>query len=811
MPRSTKEKTPKVVKTFPVKKLPSLLKKTYTEKKLNKKILKKLYIPADKTYVKGLFKDAGTNKKGAALFCIPKDQTFTKKELSRLKKLTKEIKKQKGRFRIVPFIAAAGFIVALGLGFTLTKNIIAKKVITSSVESITGARCDVKAVDIKIIKSSFKLDGLEVANKNEPMKNLFSISNITFDFDLVQLLKAKFVVDEISVNGVEINSDRTYDGTLPPKKAKKIEKQKQKEKEQSPMFKELQEKSNASLASVQDTLTKTFSQYEPSNMLNNYYSNLKTPAMAQQVQAEITALTQKYTELPAKLDAEVKKAEEALTSVQNINFDELMKNPIELKSSINLKALEELQKLQSTADMSKPENITKALELTNKLGIKNPNDITKMVEVKPSATVQETLNKLNDTYKSVTDMKNQAVAYSNELQSDSKKATNLVNQIQTAIAEDTNYVQTEINKITSLTLDDGANFITGTLDSVLCQLLGKYYPYFNKATDYLADMKTTKKDKKATTTSRVRAAGRNVYYKKDTVPKVWIKKVAASGTDFAASIVDISSNMDFTGKPAIADAKVKIKGLEHKAKVTVDTRTTVENPLVTADYLCDSIPVKIPSSYFGDTPGIPCIENSNAALNCILKIFNEQEFSLEGKSKFTNAKFSTIAFEPAFVSDIYTSILSQINEMSLNFKTAYTNAKGLTIDLTSNIDKIFASALEKEIQKQLGALKSKVEAEVVAKLNEMTNGIFGEMNSLSGIQNQVTNYTSSLTNITNKVGNTNTGFNKQVNSSITSKQDELVKSVTVNKSPAQSQIESKKADVQKQTQNEVKNQLKKLF
>ena len=45
-----------------MKKIPSLFRKKYTAKKLEKKIYKRLYVPDDKKYVKSLFSEV--EKKG---------------------------------------------------------------------------------------------------------------------------------------------------------------------------------------------------------------------------------------------------------------------------------------------------------------------------------------------------------------------------------------------------------------------------------------------------------------------------------------------------------------------------------------------------------------------------------------------------------------------------------------------------------------------------------------------------------------------------------------------------------------------------
>ena len=185
-------KAPKELKTYPVKKLPKIYKKTYTQKQLDKKLLKKLYIPQDQKYVQDLFKESGKNKKDVALYSVPKDALFEKKEVARLTTIAAEIKQNKGRVKLVPLFATIAFIAAVIIALTLTKNLITRKVITSTCESIFEAKCDIDYLNISFIKSTFNMKGWQVANKKEPMKNLFSVESMTFDFDMNQLLKARF-------------------------------------------------------------------------------------------------------------------------------------------------------------------------------------------------------------------------------------------------------------------------------------------------------------------------------------------------------------------------------------------------------------------------------------------------------------------------------------------------------------------------------------------------------------------------------------------------------------------------------------------
>ena len=74
-----KTKVPKIEKKYPRSKLPSIFKKAYSSKKFEGKIEKKLYVPADKTYISSLFKQS-KDKKGRDVLRVPAECEFTKKE-----------------------------------------------------------------------------------------------------------------------------------------------------------------------------------------------------------------------------------------------------------------------------------------------------------------------------------------------------------------------------------------------------------------------------------------------------------------------------------------------------------------------------------------------------------------------------------------------------------------------------------------------------------------------------------------------------------------------------------------------------------
>ena len=698
-----KQKEPKELKTYPVAKLPKLFKKTYTQKQLDKKILGKLFIPEDKKYIASLFVESGKNKKDVALFAVPKDSLFEKKELNRLSTIAAEIKENKGRIKFLPLIATIAFIAAVVVGLSLTKNLIARKVITSTCESIFEAKCDIDYLNISFFKSTFQMKGWQVANKKQPMKNLFSVESITFDFDMLQLLKARFVANELSILGVDTNTDRKYSGDITAKRLAKIQKKKEKQakkkakqNEKSAFMVSLDSKKDAAMSTIKDSVSDLFDQYNPEKILKDCQEQLQTPAVSKQVQEQAKTLAEKYKNKPDEIKQKLETVKKSSDAITNLDINSLQNNPTKIKE-----ALDTISSLKSNLDSLKKDADT-ALK---------------------------------------------------DIQSDVNGVSGLTTQIQNAVANDKGIVDTQIKKFTSINLDTGKNFITGTFDSVIYQLLGKYYPYYTMAVDKLMQAKNNgkNKEKKKKSYTIARDAGRNVLYKNDSAPKFWIKKAAGSGPAFAFDATDLTNNMDLTGKPSVANISASFLNIDHNAKVTVDTRKDSTAPLVLANYNCDKLSLAYPSSKFGDVPGLPGIDSSKTKLDFILKVYENDGFDLSGTGYFTELVLSAPSFEPEFVSTIYMNTLAKINSMKLGLEAGYTNSSGVNLKLITDVDKQFMTAFTAEMMNQLGAIKDKVQAQLLEKINEYTNGALGEINNFNSISEKLTGYKKNIDDIYAKV------------------------------------------------------------
>ena len=728
-----------------MKKIPSLFRKKYTAKKLEKKIYKKLYVPDDKKYVKSLFTEV--EKKGAKqipIYAIPADKAeqLAKKDMKRLKLLAKQIKSQKGRVNFVPLIVTIAFIVAIPVCFSMFKNVIIKKALTVVCENIFEAKTDIEKVDFKFLDSSLKIKKVEIANKNDYMKNLVDIGSITIDFDLGQLLRKRFVADELSVLDVNTGTERTTSGELPPAKEKKIKKQKEKaEKEasESKLGKALSDKKAVAADSLQKNITGLFNQFNPETLMQNYAAQLQTPAISTQVQEQIPQIVAKWQAKPAEVQKTVDELQKSVNEIMAFDFSSVQNNPLKIK---------------------------------------------------------EFIESLDSTYKNIDKVKNDANGVLNSFNADIAEADGLRKTVQNAVTHDMNFANSEINKIKSLNVSDGTKLISGMFENVACDVLGKYYPYAMKGVDYLLELKSkqaskpktekTKKEKKKYSVKR--APGRDIFYRQDKVPALWIKKMAGSGPNFFAQASDIASNQDIINKPAKIDFNMDLWNLQHTAKLVVDFRTETKEPLVRADYGLKNIPLNIPAEKFGEYPGVPSFD-AKCAVDAILKIFDDEGFEITGKGLLTDLKISTVPFEPEYASKIYSSVMGRINTVRASMTSGFTLSGGLNMALDSDADVQVITSIKKEMEAQLAGIKENLKSELTKRINEASGGALSQFGSLGDIKSK----------LTGSVGQAN-GYEKQL---------------TQKRSEAEKQMKGKADEATKKATDSAKkelgNQLKKLF
>ncbi|HPX25869.1 MAG TPA: cell envelope integrity protein TolA, partial [Treponemataceae bacterium] len=637
--RVQKERKIKAVKKYSAKKLPSLFKKAYTQKKFEKQIEKRLLVLADKNYIVPLFV-----KNDKQLYSIPKETEFTKKELLRLKRVAKQIKKQKKwRINIFPLLAVLCFAAALIAGIFLFKDYAVKKALTSAMEGVFKAKCDIDKVSVNIFGSQLTVMHLAQADKNNTFVNVFEIDNIDIDFDLLQLLKKKFAAENIELSGLAFKTQRNSDGALPLKAAKNSKS-------------EIGEGDTAEIAGMEANnfmpedginltnfqIDKIFDQYNPEKLITDYYSKFKSPAAAEKVQREVSVIIPKWQTVPNDFQVLLNKLIKEGQSILSIDIQSLK---------------------------TQPEKIT------------------------------ETITLLIDAYAAAKEaqLKTEAVIFM--LKDDAVRVKELEQSIRDAVTSDMVFVKNQMGKVGSFKFDDAKNLVTDSFSAYLRGLLGDYYPYFVKGVDSAKLFMTAKKNQEQKSSSpkekeKVRT-GRIIEYTKDNVPSILIKKVKLSGGSsvFTAegTINDISNDMEKWGKPLTADVSVFYGGIRNEISCSFDCRESSDN-ILTGEYNGNGFSLSTAALNQKEIPGIPVISGKT-------KIFAKYTFKAKDNFDLTAAidvnpaEFKAAPFNPPFIYELYNDALTQFTSLDLHASAQLRGSNNFTFSADSSIDEQFSKIL----------------------------------------------------------------------------------------------------------------------
>ena len=700
-------KSKKPEKTVSAKKLPGIFKKTYQEKAYSKNLLKKFYIEADKKFVEKLYSPS-QDKKGRNIMVCNKSAEITKSDLKRYKLIAKQIKMQKGGIKLVPLIAVAVLVAVLSAGVSLFKNIIIEKAITSAMQGIFGAKTDIAKVDFQFFNASLEINGLEQANKDSPMKNLFQIDSIKTSFNLTDLLRGKFHAENLSVEGVAIDTERKKSGELPIKPAKTKE-EKQTESALSAKKQELSEEASAKLKEM-------FDSYNPEKMLENLQNELKSPAVASQISTDVQQKVEKWSSLPAELQEKVNAFSKNVNDIANTDFSKI-NDVAKLKST--------LEKINSTAKSG--EELKKLIEKSN-------SDL-----VSDSKAIADYSNKIQTAIKSDYALVDSKIS---EIKSVLSPAG--LNEIMT------NAVQSVLYQMCGKYYP----YVSKGLNAAL------------SAQKSSSEKETEKSAEKTEKTVMTRHPGRTVFFKQDTVPTLFIENVTASGyeykTDnllFKGNAKNIANNQNMTGKPTDISADFKIAGNPNNASVKIDARTNTNSPLVTASYTGSGIPVNADAQVFAFT--------SKSTIKAKMTADTNGKVSLNGVLDMNISEMTGMQFDVEKISELYNTALSNISRLTVDFSIVINEDKTMTISL-NNLDSL-ASQLTTPVVKTLTAELNSIAADArssAAKLLSEKTGVATEkIEQFTNIKNSVNSSKESVNNLQKKLEQKKKQINDQITNS----------------------------------------------
>ncbi|HAH61471.1 MAG TPA: hypothetical protein DCL73_05180 [Treponema sp.] len=642
------------------KKLPGLLKKSYSKEELEKKILDRIYIPADRKFVEGYFT---ADKEHEDRLRISYGMQIEKKDFKRLRRIAKDVRAQKFGIKFVPLAAAAGFVAVLCIVIFLFKDIVVKKIIVSGMQRVFSAKTEVGYVDFDILGAKLEVKNLQQADKNDVMKNLFQAGDVAFDFNLTELLCGKFDAENITIADVRTGTDRKTSGYLPPSKNKE---EKKKTKDADRKQNELTAKAEAKLASM-------FSGYTPENIIKNIQANLKSPAAAEEAGKTVGPLVAKWKNRPAAVEKSVKDFSDSADKVIHADWSKV-NDPVKLKEAL--------------------ENVNAVVSQGQKL-------------------------------------KNDTAAILSDFEADSASVAVLSRKMTDAVASDRALADAEINKFKTLKDEGVRGVFDDTLDAFMYGLFGEYYPYIDDGITLAARLASSSGKSAAgkKKTSR-RMKGRDVQYKKDTVPGFLVQKAYGSGTGWTVFAEEISSDPDKRGRPAVFAAEFSADGVSNSIRAVVDGRTAAKNPLFSADYTGTGFPVSVTIS---DSYGM----NAVSVVRCRISGSADGSFNADGSVDMNNLRIATPDFEPAVICGVYRKAVDSFTTLKVDFSAGYTKAGGMNITLGTDAGDRFALIFRNLFNSEMTEITAAAKEQVAALLSEKTNGIMGEIAQFSNMQSAI--------------------------------------------------------------------------
>ncbi|MDR0683733.1 MAG: hypothetical protein LBF83_01185 [Spirochaetaceae bacterium] len=195
------------------KKTPGLFRKPIPEKKFIKNIIKFIEIKADREYLFSVFelKDGFYTVKPG----------ITKKDAARLKALAKAVKSNRAwSVRVLP-LAAAIIIVSAVVTFCLFfMNPLLERALEQGLENLFEARAEVDNFHLNLLRFRVGVSGIRVADRDNPMTNLFQMGRAEIRLLPQAVLKGKVYIEEVSAAGIQFGTPRTVSGALPEHPAK---------------------------------------------------------------------------------------------------------------------------------------------------------------------------------------------------------------------------------------------------------------------------------------------------------------------------------------------------------------------------------------------------------------------------------------------------------------------------------------------------------------------------------------------------------------------------------------------------------------
>jgi uncharacterized protein (TIGR03545 family) len=182
------------------KKLSKFYKKNYTAKAFEKKLSGKVFLKDEKELILSAY-----DKKDDQYFLKEGIDAESVKKLNRLIPLIKKNSGAVGTGKLIPVaVIAASFSI-----FTIFfQNPLAEKGMEKALEKIFEGESEVTELRLSLFSGYIRYGSLQVADKDDPDRNLFQTGEAVIDLDMPEVLKGRFAAEEITLADFQIDSKR---------------------------------------------------------------------------------------------------------------------------------------------------------------------------------------------------------------------------------------------------------------------------------------------------------------------------------------------------------------------------------------------------------------------------------------------------------------------------------------------------------------------------------------------------------------------------------------------------------------------------
>ena len=112
---------------------------------------------------------------------------------------------------VITFFVLA--LVFVALWFVAAPVVIKNGIETTGTEAL-GAKLEVEEVNLDLFPLKIEINGLQATDPDRPMKNIIEIGSISFGLDTNALLWKKILIDELTLAGIQMGTERSQSGAL---------------------------------------------------------------------------------------------------------------------------------------------------------------------------------------------------------------------------------------------------------------------------------------------------------------------------------------------------------------------------------------------------------------------------------------------------------------------------------------------------------------------------------------------------------------------------------------------------------------------